>query len=182
MSTPKHPEIPQAASEDGADAVVIGRIGSAYGVAGAMHVTSYTEPPENILRYRPWLLDDGKGYREVKVFGAKEHGNGFVARIEGILDRDQAQALAGSLIAVARSSLPALEPQEEFYWRDLVGLRVVDDAGTTLGTVVRMLDVGAHDVLVIDGEREILIPFRAEFVLDVNLAERRILVQWSDPV
>jgi 16S rRNA processing protein RimM len=182
-----HPEQPDSPQHQGVerapvDKVIIGRIGSAYGVGGAMHVRSFTEPPENLGRYRPWWLAEGSGFRRVEVASFKAHGNGFVARIRSVDDRDRAQALAGSLIAVDRASLPPLEPDEEFYWRDLIGLSVVDTAGAMLGKVTRLLDTGAHDVLVIQGERETLIPFLAEFVLEVDLVARRILVEWTDPI
>jgi 16S rRNA processing protein RimM len=160
--------------------VVIGRIGAAYGVAGALHVTSFTEPPDNIQRYRPWLLGRNDQFREAKVAGVRAHGQGYVVRLAGIDDRDQAQALAGTLIAVPRASLPALS-EDEYYWRDLIGLRVVDGSGRDYGRVVRLIDTGAHDVLAIQGERETLIPFTAEFVLDVDLEGGSILVEWSEP-
>jgi 16S rRNA processing protein RimM len=161
--------------------VVIGRIGAAHGVGGALHVTSFTDPPDNIQRYRPWLLGRGDQFREAKVAGVRVHGQGYVARITGIDDRDQAQALAGTLIAVPRGALPALS-EDEYYWRDLIGLRVVDGSGRDYGRVVRLIDTGAHDVLAIDGERETLIPFTAEFVLHVDLDGGCILVDWSEPV
>jgi len=160
--------------------VVIGRLGSAYGVAGALHVTSFTDPPDNIQRYRPWLLGRGEGFQEVKVAGVRAHGQGYTARIAGVDDREQAQALAGTLIAVPRASLPALS-EDEYYWRDLVGLRVVDRSGRDFGRVVQLIDTGAHDVLAIDGERETLIPFTAQFVLKVDLDGGSILVDWSEP-
>jgi 16S rRNA processing protein RimM len=165
-----------------ANLVVVGRIGAAHGVGGAMHITSFTEPPDNIARYRPWLLGESASFRQVTVETVKPHGKGFVARLAGITDREQAQSLAGLLIAVARQSLPALPSGEEYYWRDLVGLTVCDRAGRNYGKVVRMLDTGVHDVLVIAGEQETLIPFVADFVLEVDLAGGRILVEWSDPI
>jgi 16S rRNA processing protein RimM len=160
--------------------VVIGRIGAAHGVAGALHVTSYTDPPDNIQRYRPWLLGRRDGFHEAKVAGVRVHGQGYVARIIGIDDRDQAQALAGTLIAVTRASLPALS-EDEYYWRDLIGMRVVDAGGRDYGRVVQLIDTGAHDVLSIDGERETLIPFTAQYVLDVDLEGGCILVDWPEP-
>jgi 16S rRNA processing protein RimM len=161
---------------------VVGRLGAAHGVAGAMHITSFTQPPDNIQRYRPWLIGEGASFRQVKVESVKSHGNGFVAKLDGITDRDQAQALAGTLIAVNRQALPELPLGQEYYWRDLIGLTVVDEAGRNFGKVARMLDTGVHDVLVIEGDQETLIPFVAEFVLEVDLAGGIILVTWSDPI
>lgn len=163
-----------------ANTVVVGRIGGPHGVVGAVHVTSFTDPPENIVHYRPWLLVEGSSARQVEVQRVKAHGTGFVAQLAGIGDRDRAQALAGTLIAVSREALPELPAGEEYYWEDLVGLEVVDTAGNSLGTVVRMLSTGAHDLLVI-GDDELLIPFVAAFVLEVDLAGRRMVVEWSEP-
>lgn len=159
--------------------VVIGRLGAAYGVGGALRVTSFTEPPENLQRYRPWLLGRGGRFAEVEVAGVRVHGQGFVARIAGVDDREQAQALAGTLIAVPRASLPALS-EDEYYWRDLIGLRVEDVSGRDYGRVVRLIDTGAHDVLAIGAGEEILIPFTAQFVVEVDLDGGRILVDWPE--
>ena len=164
------------------DPVVIGRISGAHGVTGAVRIVSLTHPPENLEHYRPWLLGEGERFREVAVCWVRRHGASFVAAVAGVSGRDQAQALAGQLIAVPRSTLPPLPERREYYWRDLIGMSVVDTGGRSLGSVRELLPTGGHDVLVIEGgEREVLIPFVEAFVADVDLAARRILVDWQDP-
>lgn len=164
------------------DLVIVGRIRGAHGVAGLVHLISSTEPPDNIERYRPWWLGDTAGYRRVEVRSLQPHRNGYLARLEGVDDREQAQALAGRLIAVPRSALPALEPHREYYWQDLIGLSVVEAGGGELGRVRELMATGAHDVLVIDGgERDVLIPFVEAFVLEVDLAQGVIRVAWQAP-
>ena len=82
-------------------------------------------------------------------------------------------------ISVDRARLPALA-DDEFYWSDLVGLDVVNTQGEHLGKVVRLVETGAHDVMVLEGERERLVPYaKGRVVQEVDLASRRILVEWG---
>lgn len=163
--------------------VVVGRIGGAHGVRGGVHVTSATQPPDNILHYRPWWIDAGAGFRPVSVTSIKGHGDGFVATIEGVDDRDGAERLRGSEIAVPRSVLPALDPDREYYWQDLVGLDVIDQHGASLGPVRELMETGANDVLVIGeaGTRPVLVPFVEGVVLTVDLEGGRIHIDWLEP-
>jgi 16S rRNA processing protein RimM len=132
-----------------------------------------------VLHYQPWLLAGPSGYRAVQTAEIRPHGAGFVAKFRDVVNRQEAQALTGTLIAVARSVLPAPEPSE-YYWRDLLGLAVVNADGTPLGTVEELMETGAHDVLVVRGsDATTLIPFVARFVLDVDLAGRQIRVDWE---
>ncbi|MDA1075240.1 MAG: ribosome maturation factor RimM, partial [Proteobacteria bacterium] len=106
------------------DVVVVGRIGGAFGVRGWVRVVSYTDPVENLLEYRPWLLDDGSGqWRPVEVREARPHQKGLVAALRDIVGRDQAQSLSGTTIGVPRSAFGEAAPGE-YFWRDLVGLTV----------------------------------------------------------
>jgi 16S rRNA processing protein RimM len=86
--------------------------------------------------------------------------------------------LRGAAVAVPRGQLPQTQPNE-YYWADLIGLKVVNGAAQDFGRVARILQTGANDVLVVDGERERLIPFIAEVVRDVNLASGVIRVDWG---
>ena len=159
--------------------VRLGRIGGAYGLHGWVHVRSATDGPERILDYSPWSIDRGGEWREFEVVSGRPHGPGLVAKLAGCDDRDCAQALAGSDIAVPRDRLPALDT-DEYYWVDLIGLTVVTTRGLELGRVSRMLETGANDVLVVDGERERLIPYvPGEVVVAVDEREGEIRVDWD---
>lgn len=165
------------------DLVVVGRVGAPHGVSGAFRITSSTDPPENIERYRPWLLGRDGDYHEVQVCSVKPLGQGFVVRLRGVIDRDQAQALSGLDVAVPRGALPELVSDREYYWRDLIGMSVRNAGGRDLGTVRDLIPTGAHDVLVIDdGRRETLVPFADAFLVEVNVAERTLVVDWQDPL
>ena len=163
--------------------IVVGRVGGAHGVRGGIRVTSATQPPENILSYRPWWLDAGDGFRQVTVTSIKAHGDGFVAALDGVADRDAAERLRGAEIAVPRSALPALEADREYYWRDLIGLQVIDQHGSALGQVRELIETGPNDVLVVgeDGARPVLIPFVDGVVRTVDLESGRIHVDWLEP-
>ena len=109
----------------------------------------------------------------------KRHGKTVIVRLEGVDDRDQAATLVGSDIAILRDDLPEPEPGQ-YYFRDLEGMQVIDKRGTELGTVAYVMETGANDVLVTQGERERLIPFVAdEVILDVDLANGVISVDWE---
>lgn len=149
--------------------VVVAALGAPHGIRGFSHLRSFTEPPENVLDYAPWLLrrDDGWSAAGAEV---RRHRGGLVARVSGIADRDAAALLSGVEIGVPIGSLPAAE-DGEYYWRDLVGIAVRNPAGAALGRVVRMMATGAHDVMVLDdGGRERLVPFVADIVVSVRLA------------
>lgn len=165
--------------------VVVGRIQGPYGIKGWVHIASFTDPKENIQTYAPWQLGkdaDGPGWRSADVESIRPHKQGYVAKLSGIEDRNDAEAAKGLLIGVAEANLP--EPDEdEFYWRDLIGAAVVNVDGQSLGKVAGLIETGAHDVLVIQpGEpdaEETLIPFHADYVLEVEMAARLIRVDWQ---
>jgi 16S rRNA processing protein RimM len=159
--------------------VVLGRISGLFGVKGWVKVYSYTEPREAVLNYRRWLVSDADGWREATVAEGQRHGKTVIARIDGYVDRDQAAELVGAEIAVPRDALPETE-DDRFYWSDLEGLRVVHRDGTELGRVAYLLETGANDVMVVQGERERLIPFvMGKVIVGVDLADGRIDVDWE---
>jgi 16S rRNA processing protein RimM len=112
------------------------------------------------------------------VAQARSHGSAIVAQFAGCGGREAAYALRGMQIAVPRSALPDTR-DNEFYWIDLIGLTAVNAAGEELGTVVRILETGANDVLVVQGRSECLVPFIAAVVDTVDLAKGVIRVDWS---
>lgn len=167
---------------DEQDLVVLGRISGLYGVRGWVRVFSHTEPRERIVRYSPWLVRSngpaGKQWRSMEVIAGKRHGKGVVARLESIEDRDAAAALMEAEIAVHRDQLPELEPGD-YYWTDLEGLAVVTTEGVALGRVDHLIETGSNDVLVVQGERERLIPYTDDAVVEVDLEAETIQVDWD---
>jgi len=169
------------APDDAGDVVVVGRVVGAFGVRGWVRVQSFTNPPENLLDYDPWLLKGGDGWQHAGRQQARIQAQGLVAELRGVEDRDAAEALKGALIGVPASSLPRTDA-DEYYWRDLIGLAVLTLDGERLGRVVEMLATGANDVMVValepGGERE-LIPFDRRYVPEVDLGRGFVRVDWA---
>jgi len=170
--------------------VTVGQVGGAYGVQGWVRIVSFTDPPSNLLDYQPWHLRvraaDGResGWQPCSAQDIKTHRGGFVARFREVADRAAAARLRGAEIAVPHACLPA-SGDGEFYWRDLIGLRVVDQNGVELGVVGRLMPTGVHDVLVVQGARqggaEVLIPFVKAHVGAVRVQDGVIEVHWQAP-
>ncbi|MBK8453233.1 MAG: ribosome maturation factor RimM [Thiofilum sp.] len=159
--------------------IVMGKIAGAYGIKGWVKVMSFTDPPEKILRYRPWhLLKEGQP-QVIKVKSGKPHGKTLVAWLEGIEDRNQAELLNGYEIAIERQQLPQLT-NNEYYWSDLLNLQVVNLQGIDFGRVTSLVETGANDVLIVQGERERLVPWIWEQVIkQVSLEQGVITVDWD---
>ncbi len=159
--------------------VILGRVTGLYGVKGWIKVHSYTEPREAILDYKDWLLLRDGDRQAVKLAEGKRHGKTVIARIDGVDDRDDAAGYVGNDIAVPRERLPDTG-RGEYYWADLEGLQVVNSDGRILGKVAYLLATGANDVLVVQGDEEILIPFvQEEVIKDVDLTAGVINVDWE---
>ena len=112
---------------------------------------------------------------------SKPHKEAYVAQINGINDRDEAQLLTGALIGVARQSIP--EPdQDEYFWHDLIGCQVTNQQGDVLGQVAELMETGAHAILSIkakDTKRDLLVPFTQQYVLSVDAKQKQLVVNWQ---
>ena len=107
------------------------------------------------------------------------HGTSVVAQLEGVDDRDQALDLRSSKVIVPRNRFPPPE-LGHYYWADLIGLRVENLDGIDFGGVIEVLSTGANDVLVVNNEKERLIPFIVgQFVKEVDLQKGTIKVDWD---
>lgn len=168
----------------------MGRIGAPYGIKGWVHVQSFTSPPERLLKYREWSLQarafpgtqpaaDASRATSFKVMEARSQGAGFVARLEGIEDRDRAARLQGAIIRVARSALPKLR-KREFYQVDLVGLSVANLEGAQLGRVLHFVQTPGGDVMVVRGEagQEHWVPATRQHLAKVDLSAGQVVVDW----
>ena len=162
------------------DTINVGEVSGVFGVKGWIKVFSFTQPRENILTYSPWYLQKGSELKEVKLVDGRRQGKQIVAAVDGITDRDAAAALSGWKILIDKSQLPAAE-EGEYYWADMVGLKVETDQGVALGVVDHLLETGANDVLVVmDGARERLIPFlQQQTVLKIDLENNLMVVDWD---
>lgn len=178
------------AAELPADAIEVGRIADAWGVKGWFKVLPYSADPEALFSSKCWfLLPSDKGVKafigatKLSLKEAKHHSDSVVANAAGVDDRNAAEALRGCRIFISRSTFPAAA-QDEYYWVDLIGLEVLNREGIHLGVVRELLSTGPQTVLVIeyiqdDKPQERMIPFVSVYIDDVNIAERRIRVDWQ---
>jgi 16S rRNA processing protein RimM len=153
----------------------MGRVAGAFGVRGWIRVL--VDDPEDLKLQTQWWI---RGVSRT-VEQAKAHGAALVAKLEGIDDRAQAEALQGAVVELPRERLPALEAGR-YYWDDLVGLAVVNESGMVLGKVQSLFSNGAHDVMVLEGaagESRRLLPWVPTVVRAVDLEGGRIEVVWG---
>ena len=157
----------------------MGRIAAPFGIKGWIKVQPFSEDPGTLMDFRSWRVGRGTGHKLYTVEAIQDHSNTLVAKLEGIDDRDAAYALRGLEVSVVRKDLPPPE-ENEYYWSDLIGLTAINREGVELGKVDSLMETGAHDVLVIKGKREHLIPFIAAFVGKVDVAGGQIEVDWGE--
>lgn len=169
--------------------VEFGRIGAPFGLAGWLHVSSYTDPPESLLEYGEWALRPEGGERKsYRVIEGQPHGERLVVRLEGVDDRDAAALLTGAWVEVERKDLPPTGDRE-YYRADLVGLEVENLEGIALGRVAYFIDAPAGAVMVVEdrgdasaapgtSRREHWILADPAHLRRVDLAAGRILVDW----
>lgn len=159
--------------------MVLGQLTGLYGVHGWLKVYSYTEPRAGILDYTPLYLSQRGEWWLAPVVDGRAHGAGVLIKFDGYDDRETARVLIGAELAIRREQLPPLPPGE-YYWTDLQGLRVLTVDGQDLGVVQRVFATGANDVLVVQGDRERLIPFiHGEVVTRIDLEQGLLQVAWD---
>jgi 16S rRNA processing protein RimM len=163
--------------KDKGQMILMGAIAGVHGVRGEVKVKSFTADPLAIAAYGPLFDEQGRKF-DLKLSQKAAKDTIVVARIDGIADRDAAEALKGKRLYAPRESLPAIGTEDEFYASDLIGLTVEDHSGRTLGKVVALQDFGAGDIIAVSGgmEGDFELPFADRFVPVVDLAAARIVV------
>ncbi len=159
----------------GEDLVCLGAFAGAHGLGGLVRVRPFTGEPKAVGDYGPVRNEAGTTTYDMKVVrvGPKDQ---VIVRVDGVDDREAAEALKGVRFCVDRSRLPAPE-DDEFYHADLIGLAAVDTAGQPVGRVRAVLDYGAGDMLdIVGGEVEVVVPFTRAAVPEIDLANGRVVV------
>ncbi len=163
--------------------VELGRVVGAHALAGQVRVRFFGDGPENLLGC-PFVFlgerrDDPAAARYAVRGGGQGRGGEVRLSLEGVDDRDAAEALRGSLVLVDSHVLEPLD-EDEFYWHELIGCTVETEAGERLGSVRELWNTGGHDVLVVIGERgQVLIPTVREIMKRVDRSQGRIVI---DPI
>lgn len=161
------------------DYLVIGKIGSTYGIKGWLKIVAYTEFAASVFEYKTWYIENPTGWQPIKVESGKPHGKGIIAKLEGYDNPEVARLLSGKKFAIFKNQLPALQ-RGEYYWSDLIGLIVIDQHNEILGQVIYLLETGTNDVLVVKGITEHAIPYLpGDVITSVDLENKEIHVNWE---
>lgn len=164
---------------------VLGKISTAFGIKGWVKVYSYTDPLTNILEYPIWFIRKDGQWKEFKVLQGKPQGKGLVAFLQGINDRDLALSLSQCEVGVPEEQLPELD-EDEHYWFQLIGLKVVNTDGVLLGQVKELFDSGGgNQVMAVQpcagsiDQQQRLLPWVDQYVLEVDLDSGSVQVDWD---
>ncbi|MDL2284838.1 ribosome maturation factor RimM [Oxalobacter sp. OttesenSCG-928-P03] len=167
------------------DLITVGHVTGAYGVQGWVRIRPYSDDAETLLTVKEWWLDK-PSLHKTNVLRTRTHVDEVLARLSTVTSREEAEATKGTAVLVPRSLFPELD-EDEFYWVDLIGMKVVNLRGETLGIVHDLMDNGVHQVLRVEVEtaeasgkrRELLIPFVRQFVGEIDREARVIPVDWE---
>jgi 16S rRNA processing protein RimM len=177
------------------DLIELGAISEAQGLQGQVKVRPHSSDPVALLSSKQvWLSliprrDSGvsasveqASLMQYKVKSVKMHSGNVVMALEGVADRDQALALKGARILVARDAFPKVEG-DSYYWVDLIGCQAVNLQNESLGEVLDVTENGAHGVIAIGDiatkEMKYLVPFVKEVVQNVDLPNKSITLDWQ---
>lgn len=158
--------------------LVVGRVGRAHGLRGQVFVEVRTDEPENRLAPGSVLLTDPGPAGPLTIDSGKVHSGKLVVQFAGVADRTAAEALRGVFLLAEVDPDARPEDDDEWYDHQLVGLDAVRADGSPVGEVREVLHLPGHDVLAVttpDG-REVLVPFVAEIVPEVDVAANRLVV------
>ncbi|HBT97515.1 MAG TPA: 16S rRNA processing protein RimM [Desulfobulbaceae bacterium] len=159
--------------------VTLGVVAKARGLQGEVTFHPLSRQPETFACYRAVRIGDGQGLfsRPVTLTSSRVIKGAVAFCLEGMENRDQAEQLVGCAVAIDADDLPELA-NDEYYWRELIGLDVYDARMRYLGQVEALFDNGAHDVLVVRDQegKEILLPMVNEIIRQTVVESRRVLV------
>jgi 16S rRNA processing protein RimM len=166
--------------------VAVGRVLGPWGVRGWVKIEPFGGAQDSVLlQAKAWRVDpvfSGAPSRAVampqslQIERVRRHGASVVAKWLGVDDREAALRFKAAEIKVQRSDFRPL-PEGEFYWVDLIGCVVQNPQGDALGTVVDVMDHGAHPIL--ETDEGVLIPFVEPYLVRVDVALRQIVADWQ---
>lgn len=153
--------------------ISIGKVVGAFGIQGWIKIITDSDS-ENLNTYH--TIQVGNTTSTVVEHFVK--GRVWHVKLEKVDNRNLAELLVGQVVSINRSQLPVTSP-DEYYWADLIGLKVINQQNELLGQVTDLMDASAHSVLVVKGDKQHLIPFVGAYVLNVNIADKVINVDWG---
>ncbi|CAN5266908.1 ribosome maturation factor RimM [soil metagenome] len=162
------------------DLVVVGRVEDAFGIRGAIRIVPFGDADALLTVDRWWIGPPEGAARSYRMTQAKRHGPVLVAQLDGMADRNLAEALRGQQVSLERSRFPA-PGEDEQYWVDLIGCAVFDVEGRQRGQVSELTENGAHSILHVltSGGSTELVPYVDAYVRETDMAGRRLVLDWT---
>ena len=160
--------------------ICVAQIGAAHGLKGEVRLFSFTQKPDDVEAYGPLATEDG---RQLKIASIRPAGDHFVAKFEGVDDRNAAELLRNIELYIGRDKLPPQDDAETYYYADLIGLTATYRDGRAAGEIVAVHNFGAGDLLEIrptEGSDTILLPFTERTVPKVDIAAQQIVIDPPD--
>ena len=157
--------------------IIVGKLGKTQGLTGVMRINSFTKPHTNVFNYQPWYVQE----TPYKVSHWQLQGKVLDAKLEGIDHIDQAKILTDQEIYVPKAQLPPPEPGE-YYWDDLVGLRVINHENIVLGEIDFLTEGAQFDLVVVKrpNKSPLCIPYEKDAITKVDLPNKTLHVHWDD--
>ncbi|MBK5277162.1 MAG: 16S rRNA processing protein RimM [Desulfuromonadales bacterium] len=162
---------------DSEELIPVGKIIGTHGIKGQMKLHSYSGNADSLSVARSVTLKSPAGVlREVTLQSFNANSGKFIIGIKDFDDINLVEAFMGNEICLKRCQLSALD-DDEYYWSDLIGLKVITDDGTLLGTVADIFETGSSDIYVVrNEEREYLIPAIGDVIKDIDPVGGKIIV------
>lgn len=148
-----------------------GKIVNTHGIRGEVKIQPWCDSAEFLCAFDFYYIDE----KPFRVLAARAHKGCVLAKLEGVSDINAAMCLKNKIVIVNRSGISL--PEGQYFISDLLGLRVITDAGENIGMIKDVLNLPANDVYVVQGEREYMIPVVKEFVLKVDLDAQCVTVK-----
>ena len=157
--------------------VPVGKITGTHGIKGLLKVYSYSGNIHSLQTAGIAFLKGKDGtLREHVIKSVSAHAGGFILGLDDFYDINQVLSLVGSELCLKRSQLPVPD-EDEYYWRDLIGLTVHTDTGIELGSLVEIFETGSNDIYVVrNGSKEYLIPAIADVISYVDIPGKKMII------
>ena len=172
-----------SSAPDASTLMKIGQLKKPYGIKGWLWVFSETDDRTAIFDMQSWWMKTATGMKPLTVKAWRQQGSGIVAQFEQIADRNVAETMNGVTVWVEQDILPETGA-DEYYWADLVSLRVINEQDEYLGDIAEMFATGAHDIMRVSAtsdsldSEERLIPWHKQTVLQVDMTGKTVVVAW----
>jgi 16S rRNA processing protein RimM len=163
----------------GENLIVIGRLSRPHGVKGEVRIEFFNrEDPHFFFHYQKIFIQEDKEvprlYRPLTI---RPHKHGILVQLEGIQNKDEAERLKGKLVLVDPAELPPLG-EDEYYWHEILGMRVVTEQGGAVGKVTDIVHTGSNDVYVVSkGRNEFLIPAIKDIIIAIEKDTRTMVIR-----